>query len=617
MNVPLNWLSDYVKLPTDTRALTDRLTMIGHMLDKTKEINGETVIDLELRGNRADMFGLIGVARDISAAFSHELKLPKAANLPKTDPKSPLIKVEKSAVGLVRRYIAIELSVKVKSSPDWLINRLKSYGIEPINNVVDVTNYVMVETGHPLHAFDADKLTGNQLILRAAKSEETFATIQQGTTLTLTPQDLVIADSTAVQCLTAIGGIQTKITGESTKIILETAVYDPASVRRSARRLKIFTESSYRHEKHQDPEELTFSLARAIELLKETAGAKITSEVSDYYPHPAQPVTLSFDTENIYLLSGLSVPENKITSLLISLGFEVIHKNNNLEVLVPSFRTDVETSADLVEEIVRLVGYEHIPETPLSGFIPPPQTYPSFALQEKIRDLFVSLGITEAITSSMVKNELAGENSIQIINPPDPNTSFLRQNLATNLNQYAQKLINRRISTVRLFEIGKVFTKNKNAYSESLHLCVVIAGLKQPENWRTKQSQLVDIYDLKGIVDTFKKLIDQNDLTGSYSIEEGAFIFEAAIDDLNIVKNINLYSTVSQYPPIIEDINISLTKPYDQLEKKIYSISPLIKKIELIDKYGPKLTLRLTFHSSDHQLSSSEIAPIRQKLLSL
>jgi phenylalanyl-tRNA synthetase beta chain len=601
MNVPLTWLSDYVDLPKSSRDLTTKLTSIGHMLDKTKQVDNETVIDLELRGNRADMFGLIGVARDIAAAFDTKLKLPPIVSLPKTDPNSPLIQAEKSASAFVKRYIAIKLSVKVGPSPKWLADRLLSYGIPALNNVVDITNYVMVETSHPMHAFDFDQLKGHKLVLRQAKSGEKFDTIQQGTTLTLSSDDLAIADTSSVQCLDVIGGYHSRVTEATTTIILETAVYDSATPRHTARRHKIFTEGGSRHEKHQDPEELPFTLARAVYLLKQTAQAKIESDVSDYYPAPITQKVIDFNYSEVARLTNTQVSDSEIKSILTRLEFKL----SGHKVTVPTFRTDVEGSADLVEEVLRIHGYDKVPSLPLSGPMPPPQTYPSATIQDRLRQLLASLGVSEIITLPMLSNSYAVQDSIKLVNPPDPDRAILRHSLIPSLVDQASKLSGRQQSLISLFEIGKVFVKKSSDYAESLKLGIV-----------TNET----IYHLTGIIQQLGSLLGISDLP-AYIATHPNNVFAAEIDVQFILDHlpqfVQNYEIISQFPPVIEDINVHYTEQpgaYTKLTEHIRSLSTLIKRIELIDRYANKLTLRITYHSDSKQLTKDDVAPIRKQI---
>ncbi len=453
MNVPLSWLADYVKLPKDTKVLTDRLTAIGHMLDKTKKVGDETIIDLELRGNRADMFGLIGIARDISAALNEKLVLPEIAELPKKDKQHSLVEVQEDAKDLVTRYEAIKLKVKVEPSPKWLSDKLTLIGVPSINNVVDITNYVMWETGEPLHAFDYAKV--QKLVLRKAKSGEKFQTITQGQEVSLNKDDLVITDGKNVQALTMIGGLHSKVDETTSEIILEAAVYDSANARRTARRLKIITEAGLRHEKHLDPQQVEFALARAVFLLEQHAHAKIEGLVSDYYPKVTKPKVINFDFNQVKKLAGIDIPEKTSKEILEKLGFV----NNE----VPTFRTDIEGSADLVEEIVRIYGYDKIPSTPISSALSVPQSYPSYLIQELLRDHLTKLALNEVITLTMVPNEWA-DGGIKLTNPPDPDRAYLRTSLIPSLHEYALRWINLGKSRIAIFEVGKLFKNKKECF---------------------------------------------------------------------------------------------------------------------------------------------------------
>ncbi len=595
MNVPLSWLAEYVKVPKETKALADKLTNIGHMLDKINKVAGETVIDLELRGNRADMFGLIGVAREVAAVAGSQLKLPPVTPLPQVDKNSPLVNVQPSAVDLVYRYMAVKLQVTVGPSPKWMVDRLTAYGIPSVNNVVDVTNYVMVETSHPLHAFDYGKIKGGQLILRRARDGEKFATIQQGSTLTLSTEDLVISDQSAVQCLSIIGGWASKVTAATTDIILESAVYNPANCRRTARRLKTMTEGGTRHEKHQDPNGVSQALARAVYLLQQTTQAQVEGSTSDYYPKPAKAKTLKFDVAEVTRLTGLSVSPQMAAKILSSLEFKVKGK----DITVPTFRTDIEGLADLVEEIVRIYGYGQIPATPISEATPTPSTYPSYTLGERLREVCTHLGLDEVITLSLVKN---GE--IKLVNPPDPETGYLRSQLTPSLISYAQRLLNLRQPQVAIFEIGKTFSQHKSEYLEHSRLGIAVAG------------KATTISDLTGVLQTAASLLGVRAMPVEVGETAGIYWAEVDVDKLAplLPHFANPYSTVSGFPPIIEDVNVRYTGNYATLVSQIKKLSNLITDIQLIDKYEDKLTLRLTYHSDTKQLSSADISPIRTKL---
>lgn len=603
MNVPLNWLAEYVNLPKDTKVLTDKLTSIGHMLDKTTKVGNETVIDLELRGNRADMFGLWGIAREVAAATGSDLKLPKIAKLPPVDPKSPLVNVQPSAVSLVLRYIAVKMNVAVGPSPKWMVDRLAAYGIPSVNNVVDITNYVMVESSHPLHAFDYNKIKGGQLILRRAKNGEKFATVQQGTTLILSSEDLAIADQSSVQCLNIIGGFDSRVTESTTTIIVESAVYNQANTRRTSRRLKTITEGGSRHEKHQDPNGVVQALARAVDLLIQEAQGKIIGQTCDYYPQVVKPKIIKFEVSEVSRLTEASLSLSEITNILSKLEF----KNKKLtpktlEVIVPTFRTDIEGSADLVEEVIRLYGYDKVLEKPIADATPVPNNYPSFTISEKLRDTFALLGVDEVITLTMVS-----DGEVKLVNPPDPEVSYLRTMISPSLVTYVNRLLNLRHKQATIFEVGKTFTKTGQKYTEHLHLGIAVGG------------KGIAVSDLTGRLQKAAELLGVEQLPVTVGQEDN--IYWAEIDVDKLVKLLppfaNPYSVISTFTPIIEDVNVTYMGDYDELIKKIKSLSELISDIELIDKYDNKLTLRITYHSAAKQLSSKDVSPLRGQIESL
>lgn len=664
MNIPLSWLRQYVELPQSEKELTDKLTMIGHLLDKRHLVDEDVVIDLELRGNRADMFGLIGVARDVGAAFHKPLQLPAIAILPKTDTKSPLISAEKSITDKIKRFMAIKLDVKVGPSPDWMTNRLKAYGIEPINNVVDVTNYVMIETSHPMHAFDFDLLSGSRLHLRLAKPNESFETIQQGTTLRLSKEDVAIADTHSVQGITCIGGLRSKVTDATKTIILETAVYDSATCRRTARRHKITTEGGGRHEKHQDPAGLPFTLARAVKLLQDIADAKIVGNVSDYYTNPSKPVHVELHPNDIPRLIGLDIPLTESKRILHDLGMDVLTKKSSLSITVPTYRTDIEESADIIEEISRIYGYEHIPTKTLSGALPEPDTDPIIILADSIRDVLVDMQINEVITPSIIENKLVSlyeqagkfQPTVSLVNTPDPDSATLRPSLIPNLVQYAKRSLGFRQNRIAFFELGKSYWQDKkNHYHETDALSILIAGETTSTRWN-KAYRPLTVYDAKGVVEG---LLSQLGVTYTFELksshpsldpqEQAAILLDGKpcgtlgslhaaiaksigiliplyVAELSLTSLFNApklshqpYDIAALYPPIIEDLSFTLETqiPFGPFMIQGKSVHPHIESITLLDAYENKRTVRVIYADATRSLSGEDIRPIREKLIAL
>lgn len=609
--MPLSWLAEYVKLPSSVTELTDRLTMIGHMLDKTLHIEEETVIDLELRGNRADLFGLIGIARDISAAWNVPLTLPPGALLPTIDKKSTLITVE--ANDIVPRFIAFTASVTVKDSPEWLKKRLKEYGMASINNVVDITNYVMIETGIPIHAFDKHKLSGGHLFVRRAKKNEKMTTFM-GETISLTPEDIVLADQKGPQAITLVGSKNSGTTAETKEILIEAAVYSQANVRRTSRRLGVRTEAGTRLEKHLDPNEVPFALARAMFLLQELAEAKTTSKLSDTYSSVRKPITIELPLTEVTRLSGISVTQKEQKVILERLGCLVKLSKNSLNVTVPTFRTDIHESADLVEEVTRIFGYETVPTLTLEGELPPEQTTDRIKQEEIMKHLLVQLQLNEVITSTLVATD---NTAIVLTNAPDPANASLRTSLLPNLVIYAKRSLNERAEKVAIFEIGKVYGKRKAEYFEQRNLGMLITGNIDTKSY-SRNPRPITYFDLKGIFELFAERLGVH-IEYEIQIIGDMYAVEISLDALigKPVEPFKPYRIAPQYPPIIEDVSFVVNEETKtgELLSTISSFNPLIHEAYLLDAFENKRTFRIVYQDPKKNLSGEEVKPIREKLI--
>ena len=662
MNVPLSWLAEYVKLPKDTSVLTDKLTMIGHMLDKQHTEHGETVIDLELRGNRSDLFGLIGIARDIQAAFHTPRTLPATEKLPIVDKTSSLVTVK--AKDLVERFYALTLHVTVGPSPEWMQKRLALYGIASINNVVDITNYVMVETGEPMHAFDLALVKGKRLILRRAHDGEEMITLN-GQTITLTPEDLAVCDEEKVQALTMIGSKTSGVTNETTDILLEAATYDQGNVRRSSRRLKIRTEAGTRHEKLLDPNQVPFALSRALYLLKEHAHAKVTSKSCDQYIQPRTASRLTITEEDVQHLSGLTISTKDIAKILTDLECTVTETAKNISTTVPTFRTDITETADLVEEIARIVGYEHIPTIPLAGMMTVPQSSPSVVQEDFIKNTLQRLQINEVITSSIVDNtylstfapETPYASAVTLVNPPDPAIATLRPSLLPNLTMYAKRLLSARTERIALYEIGRIYNKhNKKSqtpYSEQRVLGIILTGKEDVRSWNRSPREL-SLFDIKGIIESLCESLDcsitiipgsmhpsldpanqgaimiNKTQVGSFGVLHpgiatvlglsNVYAAELILDTLPTIPPLTTgYQVTPPFPPMIEDISLTLHQDIHigELLTILKKIDPLITDIKLFDAYQNKRTIRIIYSDPTKTLTSEDIKPIREKIIAI
>lgn len=656
MLYPLSWLSEYTTLPSTVVELTDKMTMIGHMLDKHKKEGSEDIIDLELRGNRPDLLGVYGLAREISAAFNVPLKELKRTDLPKANPKNPLVSIKDPE--LIERFQALTLRVKVKSSPEWLKKRLSYYGIPAINNVVDITNFVMLETGEPLHAFDLHRLTGGKLILRRARQNESMTTIQ-GTAVHLTPDDLVLADLKQPQGLTMIGSRDSGTTFDSKEILLEAAVYKYANVRRTARRLSVHTEAGTRHEKILDPNNVEWALGRALLLLQELAEAQISSEVFDFYPQKRKSSVISISSSDVERITALKVTMSQMQKILGALGCETIsNKGDTLTVAAPTYRTDLEQTADLIEEVARIVGYEKIPARNFNTILENQQRYPSVDFEDAVKNVLVNLGFKETITSAFIPNsDLTLFNQpgqfppeVKIINPPDPAIATLRPSLVPNLVRTVQKATNYKVDNLAYFEVGKVFFKNKKGeFLEHNRVGLILpAGkLATQQNYSLALANLQSLLFALGVTFKLDRTSDipcfnsdisaeiqtankkglgfvgllSEELVDKLKLNQQFLIAELDITMLmaNSTAKSSPYFLYPSYPGLFEDLTFEVKKDSElgSFVAEVTNISPLIKAVRLINTFGHSRTFRLTYQNATQSVAGSEIKPIRDKILKL
>lgn len=650
MVYPLSWLSEYVKLPKTTQELTDKLTMIGHLLDKKEKVGTEEIVDLELRGNRPDLLGIYGMAREISATWNTPLKSLVTVKLPKTDPDSKLVTVK--APELLERFVALTLSVEVKPSPVWLKERLSYFGIPSVNNVVDITNYVMLETGQPMHCFDLDTLTGKRLILRRARQGESLTTLN-GTNVALSNDDLVIADLTKPQTLTIIGGRNSATTFKTKQILIEAAVYKYANVRHTARRLGIRTEAGIRQEKILDPNQVPIALERALKLLIDLAKAKTLGEISDFYPDSVVAKNISINQSEVKNLVGLDLTLSEIEKILVSLECQVKSDKNQLLVKPPTFRTDIIQTADLVEEVARIYGYEHVPTTllPEQGDLPI-NPYPKVNFEEKIRDALVNLGYNEIISSSLIANEslIKSSKNVKIINPPDVNQATLRPNLLLGITACVRKASDFKQKNKYFFEIGKVFLQDKNgAPQEETHVAFIgplTQELDQKDFEFASGYVSAMLFDLE--IDFTLSMADTNPHLSSAAqcnilnankenVGQLGFLNQSVISSLKLPQNffycelnveqlvlspkkaLTPYYLYASFPPLYEDITFKVPKgaqvgSFIDSSKKI---SFLLKKVSLKDTYGDFWTLNFTYQDPKKSLSTELVKPIREKIIRL
>lgn len=624
MRIPLIWLKDYVKLPDDLKLLTDRLTMAGHLLDKIDQTKKDTVIDLELRGNRADCYSIFGIAREVSAIFSKPVNYPDLYSKTLKNVQQLPECVNTIKTPLVKRVMMVVIkNVKILPSPTWTKSKLEAYGVPSINNIVDLTNFVMLELGEPMHAFDLDKI-GKNIQIRLAKNGEKMMTFQ-GTTLTLTNDDLVWANTKSLLSVAgAIGEKNHSITDTTKNILVEAANYDRANIRRTIRRHNLNTDAGLRHEKELDKNLVKDAIYRFLQLVEENNWGTIEQKVFDYYPSPAKNIVINFDYKRIEEIGGVKIENKAVKDILKRLNFKINKETSSgLSVICPTYRTDVVQEEDLVEEVLRIYGYDKINPKILDLEIPPIITPPEVTQENDLKTTLVSLGFDEIISSAFVKESYVSTNKLLddiknvqpviITNPPSPDVEKMRMSLNPNLLEFTRRSIAERGEETRLFEIGKIYYRQSNKYFEKRKLGI--------SYWKKTAS---NFKDFKGYLEAFMDIMNLK----KQQIED-LFIFKVSDEnifyaelDLDTIINKTERAAVQlwpKYPPIIEDLTliIPVNIQISAIIKLIKSVNSLIRNVRLIDSFEQTKTFRIIYADPKKTLTDVEVLEIRKKILSI
>ncbi|MDH4057415.1 MAG: phenylalanine--tRNA ligase subunit beta [Cyclobacteriaceae bacterium] len=479
------------------------------------DIQSDFVFEIGLTPNRADAASHIGVARDLKAALKREVKWPTVGTF-KVDNQSLTIPVKIENKEACPRYSGVTISgVSVKESPSWLKTRLQSIGIDPINNIVDLTNYVLHETGQPLHAFDADEISGKQVIVKTLSEGSSFVTLDKKERKLLST-DLMICNANEGMCIAGVfGGIKSGISEKTKNIFLESAYFSADSIRKTSMHHGLKTDASFRFERGTDPNLTVFALKRAAMLIQEIAGGKISSEVVDVYPSPIQNRKIEVKDKNVNRLIGKVIPRTEVISILNRLDIEVIDsKEDRYTVSVPPYRVDVIQEADVVEEILRIYGFNSIELSEFAGsdYIAnfPEKDINKF--KNALGGMLVSNGFFEIITNSLTNEayhqklnlEFKGQ-PIRILNKLSEEQGILRQSLLFTGLEVCAHNINRKQKDLKLFEFGKTYFKENAAYREEEFLALFMSGNLEEENWQRKTSA-VSYYDIAQCV---TQLIDK------------------------------------------------------------------------------------------------------------
>ncbi len=478
------------------------------------EIEIDEVFEIGLTPNRADAMSHYGVARDLKAGLL-QLEIPTKLITPSVsnfnvDNRSLKIDVEVEDSGLAPRYCGITMTnLIVQPSPDWLKHRLRAIGLSPINNIVDATNYVLHELGQPLHAFDADRIFGKKIVVRKVKAGTKFMTLD-GEERELHEEDLMICDAEKPMCIAGIfGGINTGVTESTTSIFLESAYFDPVSIRKSAKRHGLSTDASFRFERGVDINNVEYCLKRAALLIREIAGGDISSDIVDLYPKKKedQQVFLTFDKIN--KLIGQEIPRDNIKAILASLDIQVKSvTESGLGLLIPFYRVDVQREVDVIEEILRVYGYDHIhiPEK-LNASIAPSSKFEDYKLESAIGTILAAKGFHEILSNSLTNpeygkflNKELQKTAAEVLNPLSSDLSVLRQSMLFSGLEAVAHNLNRKKTNLRLFEFGATYQKKGKKFLEDKHLSLLITGKLNEQDW-VLPARKMDFFYLKAAVE--------------------------------------------------------------------------------------------------------------------
>ena len=516
MKILVSWLRDFVPFKVSVNELADALTMRGFevsaidpapVIPERPTNSEDAVLDLEITTNRPDCLGVVGIAREVSTLFGIDLNSPALSAAP-SDEDPLTVTVEDHAQKLCARYTASTGNVHIGPSPPWLSARLMAADIRPVNNVVDVTNYVLLELGHPMHAFDRDLLKGDEIRVRQAHAGEHIQTLD-GEDRALTNQMLVIADQVSPQAVAGVmGGAASEVTASTKRVTLESAYFEPRSIRRTSKQLGLSTEASYRFERGTDIEAPLRAMLRAQQLLIEIGACTSWSAILDHYPVKHIRPSVPLRHARIKRVIGIDIKSSFVLNTLKQLGFDVTPTNQSgaqLEwsVEVPTHRVDVSREIDLIEEIVRHHGYDRLPPTFPAMSSPPNPPSPYIEQQRTVRRALTASGCSEAITYGFIEETAGkeflseGEESVRVANPLSEKYNILRPSLLPGLVDSLIYNRRREHRDIRLFEIGHRFTINTG---ETAGVAVILTGASLLEHWSHNERK-TDLYDLIGIID--------------------------------------------------------------------------------------------------------------------
>ena len=649
--------------------LDDELSA-GSPISEVLKLN-DVIFEIAVTPNRPDALSHIGVARDLSAIFNRELRIPKLDFLESHQEVNQLAKVEiEDKINCPRYSAKVVTGLTIQESPEWLQNNLKKIGLRPINNVVDVTNFILHEIGQPLHTFDLDVLDGSKIVVRSLSEEMNFTTLDSKEQ-TLPANTLMICDGKQEVAIAGVmGGENSEVTESTKNILIESAYFNPASIRKTSKKIQLVTDSSYRFERGIDPSNTVYAAQRAAQLIASIAGGEIAKGVIDEYPAKVKQKELTFRLPRMKKLLGYEVPKAEVIRIFHKLGINLLKDmGDSVEIIVPTSRPDIEREVDLIEEVARIAGYNKIPVIEKVN-ITLHKRKDEFEFEENIRQSAIALGLNEMVNNPLIPKSEASltGNPIEISNPQSQDMAFLRTSMLVSALPVISSNIKNGERDLSVFEIGNVFQKINsriNSFAdleEKKKLLLIITGKKQARQWYSKELEF-DIYDLKGIVSSFlKKFALDNVLNDSYNsiqnkiydcqftinfkdsvvgiggelkkdvlkmfdINQSVFAFECELGiliELSISKK--EFKELLRYPKVYRDVAFLIDKSINYTVVKDFIIkesSEILKSVELFDLFESEelsddkksMAFNLEYYDFKRTLTDEEVDKDVQSLI--
>jgi phenylalanyl-tRNA synthetase beta chain len=641
----------------------DEKNIVGEKISEVLNLN-DVIFEIAITPNRPDALSHIGVARDLAAIFNRELKMPEIKIDEKGDNIAALASVEVEDIKNCPRYVAkVVTGVQIKESPQWLKKKLENIGLRPINNIVDITNFILHEIGQPLHAFDLDRLNDKKIVVKSTKSETTFVTLD-AKERKLPSNTLMICDGKKEVAIAGVmGGENSEITSSTKNILIESAYFNPSSIRKTSKSLGLSTDASYRFERGTDPNITKFAAERAAQLISELADGKVAKGIIDVYPEVILPKEIKLRFSRTSKILGYDIPSEKIKTILSRLGLAIkVVDDDTLLISVPTFRPDIEREIDLIEEIVRINGYDNIP-TVTKINISLEEKSDDTAFDEELRQAATSLGFFEMINNPLQSEQQAklSGNAIRIANPLSADMEYLRTSLLPGALITVAKNIRQGVKDLKLFEIGDVFNKNNDLeiknfadFSEDQKMILLITGNNNLKSWNASETKS-DFYHIKGYVDSFIKkisldnvLIDSyyssvneiyaynytkssknvvigiggkinSDVLKKFDIHQDVFCFEF---DLTLIRLLEFkpkhYKEPLKYPKVVRDFAFIFDKSIQYLDVKNFILnksSDLLKDVKVFDIFENEalgidkksIAFTLEFFDENRTLTEDEV----------